>query len=231
MSAAVLVVDDEPQIQRFLGHALAAAGYRVVSAETAAAALRNFKAAPPDIAIVDLGLPDTDGTTLIGQIRQTSTLPIIVLSAQDDEARKVAALDMGADDFVSKPVAIGELLARMRACLRARAAKGPAAGVLRLGNLAIDAAAHDAARDGQKLKLTPKQFELLELLASNAGRVLTHRQILTRIWGPAHVEDVAYLRVFVSQLRRKIESDPAQPRLIATVPGVGYRADESGADD
>lgn len=231
MSAAILVVDDEPQIQRFLRHALEAAGYRVASAENATAALRAFKTAPPDIAIVDLGLPDTDGITLIGQIRQTSMLPIVVLSAQDDEARKIAALDMGADDFVSKPFAIGELLARIRACLRARAATRPAAGALRLGNLAIDAAAHDAARDGHKLKLTPKQFELLELLASNAGRVLTHRQILTRIWGPAHVEDVAYLRVFVSQLRRKIETDPAQPRLIATVPGVGYRADEDGGVD
>ncbi len=228
----MLVVDDEPQIQRFLRHALEAAGYSVVSAETAAAAIRAVKAAPPDIApdiaIVDLGLPDADGITLIGQIRQTSMLPIVVLSAQDDEARKIAALDMGADDFVSKPFAIGELLARLRACLRARAGAGPVAGVLRLGNLAIDAAAHDAARDGQKLKLTPKQFELLELLARNVGRVLTHRQILTRIWGPAHVEDVAYLRVFVSQLRQKIETDPAQPRLIATVPGVGYRAEEGG---
>ena len=228
MSAAVLIVDDEPQIQRFLRHALEAAGYRVLSAETAAAAFSAVKATPPDIAIVDLGLPDTDGITLIGQIRQTSMLPIIVLSAQDDEARKIAALDMGADDFVAKPFAIGELLARLRACLRARASTGPVAGVLRLGNLAIDAAAHDAARDGRKLKLTPKQFELLELLARNVGRVLTHRQILTRIWGPAHVEDVAYLRVFVSQLRQKIETDPAQPRLIATVPGVGYRAEENG---
>jgi two-component system KDP operon response regulator KdpE len=211
LTAAVLVVDDEPQIQRFLRHALAAAGYRVAAAETAAAAMHAFKAEPPDIAIVDLGLPDGDGTTLIGQIRQISKLPIIVLSAQDDEPRKIAALDMGADDFVSKPFAIGELLARI------------------LGNIAIDAAAHEAARDGQTLKLTPKQFELLELLARNAGRVLTHRQILTRIWGPAHVEDVAYLRVFVSQLRQKIEADPARPQLIATVPGVGYRADQGEA--
>jgi two-component system KDP operon response regulator KdpE len=229
LTAAVLVVDDEPQIQRFLRHALAAAGYGVAAAETAAAAMHAFKAEPPDIAIVDLGLPDGDGTTLIGQIRQISKLPIIVLSAQDDEPRKIAALDMGADDFVSKPFAIGELLARIRACLRARTAAGPVANALRLGNIAIDAAAHEAARDGQTLKLTPKQFELLELLARNAGRVLTHRQILTRIWGPAHVEDVAYLRVFVSQLRQKIEADPARPQLIATVPGVGYRADQGEA--
>lgn len=223
--ATILVVDDEPQIQRFLRHALEAAGYAVTSAANGRAALHAIAGAPFDLAIVDLGLPDIDGTTLIGQIRQTLALPIIVLSAQDDESKKIDALDMGANDFVAKPFGIGELLARVRACLRANSAAQATARNLELGPLAIDIDAHSVARAGETLKLTPKQFELLALLARNAGRVLTHRQILAHIWGPAHVEDVAYLRVFIGQLRQKIETDPTEPRLIETVPGVGYRAE------
>lgn len=226
--ATILVVDDEPQIQRFLRHALEAAGYAVTSAADGRAALHAIAGAPFDLAIVDLGLPDIDGTTLIGQVRQTLALPIIVLSAQDDESKKIDALDMGANDFVAKPFGIGELLARVRACLRANVAAQATAGNLELGPLAIDIDAHRVERAGETLKLTPKQFELLALLARNAGRVLTHRQILAHIWGPAHVEDVAYLRVFIGQLRQKIETDPTEPRLIETVPGVGYRA-EGGA--
>jgi two-component system, OmpR family, KDP operon response regulator KdpE len=223
--ATILVVDDEPQIQRFLRHALEAAGYAVTSAASGRAALHAFQGAPFDLAIVDLGLPDIDGTTLIGQIRQTLALPIIVLSAQDDENKRIDALDMGANDFVAKPFGIGELLARVRACLRANFAAQATASNLKLGPLAIDIDAHRVDRAGETLKLTPKQFELLVLLARNAGRVLTHRQILADIWGPAHVEDVAYLRVFIGQLRQKIETDPTEPRLIETVPGVGYRAE------
>jgi len=223
--ATILVVDDEPQIQRFLRHALEAAGYAVTSAATARAALHAISGTAFDLAIVDLGLPDIDGTTLIGQVRQTSALPIIVLSAQDDEAKKIEALDMGANDFVAKPFGIGELLARVRACRRANSAAQATARNLELGPLAIDIDAHRVDRAGETLKLTPKQFELLALLARNAGRVLTHRQILAQVWGPAHVEDVAYLRVFIGQLRQKIEADPTEPRLIETVTGIGYRAE------
>ncbi len=218
----ILVVDDEVQIQRFLGHALTASGYTVAAAADGKTALKLFAAGGFDLAIVDLGLPGIDGLTVIGQIRQTSDLPIIVLSANDAEDRKIEALDMGADDFVGKPFGIGELLARVRACLRKRQATG---GPERLdaGGILLDLAAHKATRDGEALRLTPKEFELLALLMANADRVMTHRQILERIWGKAHVEDVAYLRVFVGQLRQKIETIPAEPKLIVTEPGIGYR--------
>ncbi|MFN8758514.1 MAG: response regulator [Tagaea sp.] len=224
-AARVLVMDDEAQIRRFLGHALSAAGYVPLLAADGEAGLRILAAGGVDLAIVDLGLPGIDGLTAIGQIRQTSNVPIIVLSAAGAEARRIEALDMGADDFVAKPFGIGELLARMRVCLRKRPGGGPVAGKLVCGGLALDPAAHTATRDGEPLRLTPKEFDLLALFMAHAGRVLTHRQVLERVWGKAHVEDVAYLRVFVGQLRAKIETLPAEPRLIVTVPGVGYRFD------
>ncbi len=220
--AHILVVDDEAQIQRFLGHALTASGYTVAAAADGKAALKLFASGGIDLAIVDLGLPGIDGLTVIGQIRQTSDLPIIVLSANDTEDRKIEALDMGADDFVGKPFGIGELLARVRACLRKRQS-AVATERLEAGGIALDLAAHKATRDGETLRLTPKEFELLALLMANADRVMTHRQILERIWGKAHVEDVAYLRVFVGQLRQKIETIPAEPKRIVTEPGIGYR--------
>jgi two-component system KDP operon response regulator KdpE len=222
--AAILVVDDEPQIQRFLRHSLEASGYEVALADGGAAALRAIAARPPDLVILDLGLPDLDGKTVIGQVRQATDLPIVVLSAHDDEDEKIAALDLGANDFVAKPFGIGELLARIRACLRAHGRQAEAKERIELGALAIDLAVHRVDLRGATVKLTPKEFDLLALLARNAGRVLTHRQILTKIWGPAHIEDVAYLRVFIGQLRRKIEDNPAEPSLILTEPGVGYRA-------
>ncbi|MBN9498231.1 MAG: response regulator transcription factor [Alphaproteobacteria bacterium] len=221
--AHILVVDDEAQIQRFLGHALTASGYTVAAALDGKAALKLFASGGFDLAIVDLGLPGIDGLTVIGQIRQTSDLPIIVLSANDTEDRKIEALDMGADDFVGKPFGIGELLARVRACLRKRPGNAAAQERLEVGGIALDLAAHKAMRDGETLRLTPKEFELLALLMANADRVMTHRQILERIWGKAHVEDVAYLRVFVGQLRQKIEAIPAEPKRIVTEPGIGYR--------
>jgi two-component system KDP operon response regulator KdpE len=221
---AILVVDDEPQIQRFLRHSLEASGYAVTSAYGGAAALRAIAAHPPDLVILDLGLPDLDGKTVIGQVRQATDLPIVVLSAHDDEAEKIAALDLGANDFIAKPFGIGELLARIRACLRAHGRQAEAKERIELGALTIDLPAHRAELHGVPLKLTPKEFDLLALLVRNAGRVLTHRQILTKIWGPAHVEDIAYLRVFIGQLRQKIEDTPAEPRLLLTEPGVGYRA-------
>jgi two-component system, OmpR family, KDP operon response regulator KdpE len=220
----ILIVDDETQILRFLGHALTAAGYDTCTAVTGAEALAAANARQPDLMILDLGLPDTDGKAVIETLRQTSDLPVIVLSARDQEMEKIMALDLGADDFVAKPFAIGELLARLRVCLRPR--RQPSDPRLRLGPLLIDPAAHRVTRDGVELHLTPKEFDLLTALAEAPGRVLTHRQLLTRTWGPAHVEDVPYLRVFIGQLRQKVETDPSQPVLILTEPGVGYR----GAD-
>jgi two-component system KDP operon response regulator KdpE len=220
----ILIIDDEPQIHRFLKHSLAAAGYHLLRAETAATGLAEFKAHHPDIIVLDLGLPDLDGKAVIGQIRQTSQTPIIVLSARDQEAEKIAALDLGADDFVAKPFGIGELLARIRVCLRANRAIAAPSHKLTLGDLTIDNEAHRVERAGIVIRLTPKEFDLLVLLARNAGKVLTHRQILQSLWGPAHVEDTPYLRVFIGQLRQKIETEPTSPRLILTEPGVGYRA-------
>ena len=220
----VLVIDDEPQIQRFLRHSLAAAGYALVHAETAATGLRAVTDHRPDIIVLDLGLPDLDGKAVIGQIRQTQQIPIIVLSARDQEAEKIAALDLGADDFVAKPFGIGELLARIRVCLRAKRAMAMPARNLVIGDLIIDIDAHRVEREGCAIRLTPKEFDLLVLLTRNAGKVLTHRHILQTIWGPAHVEDTPYLRVFIGQLRHKIEAYPTEPKLILTEPGVGYRA-------
>lgn len=225
---SILIVDDEPQIQRFLRHSLEATGYEVLLANSGAAALRAVASTPPDLVILDLGLPDLDGKAVLGQLRQASDVPVIVLSARDEEAEKIAALDLGANDFVAKPFGIGELLARIRACLRLRRTGGTGSEALHLGEISIDLAAHRVERGGAPVRLTPKEFDLLVLLVSHAGRVLTHRQILTKIWGPAHVEDVAYLRVFIGQLRQKVESNPAEPRLIVTEPGVGYRAKAEG---
>jgi two-component system KDP operon response regulator KdpE len=224
LQPAILVIDDEPQIQRFLRHALEAVGYRVLAAADAAQGLRILATAAPALVILDLGLPDLNGKAVLGQLRQTSAVPVIVLSARDAETEKIAALDLGANDFVTKPFGVGELLARIRACLRVPEAGIPARETLTLGPLAISLAQHRVSGPTGPIRLTPKEFDLLALLAAHPGRVLTHRQILAKVWGPAHVEDVAYLRVFISQLRQKIEPDPARPRLIETEPGVGYRA-------
>ncbi len=219
----ILVVDDEPQIQLFVRHSLEASGYSVRQAGTAHAALRATDAEMPDLVILDLGLPDLDGKAVIGQIRQTSEVPIIVLSAHDQEDEKIAALDLGANDFVAKPFGIGELLARIRASLRARKQGSELADRIAFADLTIDVPAHNVSLKGKAVRLTPKEFDLLVLLARHPGRVLTHRQILAKVWGPAHVEDLPYLRVFVGQLRQKIEANPAEPQLIVTEPGVGYR--------
>jgi two-component system KDP operon response regulator KdpE len=217
----ILIVDDEAQILRFLVHALAAAGYDTCTASNGAEALAKVASARPDLMVLDLGLPDMDGKAVIEALRARSDLPVIVLSARDQEMEKIMALDLGADDFVAKPFAIGELLARLRVCLRPP--RKDTEPVLRLGSLQIDHAAHKVTQDGSEIHLTPKEFDLLLALAETPGRVLTHRQLLTRIWGPAHVEDVPYLRVFIGQLRQKVEVDPAQPVLILTEPGIGYR--------
>lgn len=222
----ILIVDDEAQILRFLGHALSAAGYDTCTAATGAEALHLAASQRPDLMVLDLGLPDMDGKAVIEGLRAVSDMPVIVLSARDQEMEKIMALDLGADDFVAKPFAIGELLARLRVCLRP--ARKPAESLLRLGPLQIDLAAHLVTKHGSEIHLTPKEFDLLVALAEATGRVLTHRQLLARVWGPAHVEDVPYLRVFIGQLRQKVEDDPSMPNLIQTEPGVGYRGASVG---
>jgi len=219
----ILVVDDEPQIIRFLKPALGAAGYDVVTAASASEAIRLSATQSPDAMLLDLGLPDKDGKEVIREVRAFSQVPIIVLSARDRETEKISALDLGADDYVNKPFGIGELLARIRAVTRSRNQGKPVETVFYAGGLTIDTERHHVELEGQPVKLTPKEFDLLLLLVRNAGRVMTHKQILNTIWGPAHAEDVQYLRVLVGQLRQKIERAPAEPTLVLTEPGIGYR--------
>lgn len=223
MTARILVVDDEPQILRFLRPSLTAAGYDVVSSASGKDALKAVATLAPDIILLDLGLTDMDGKDVIRELRSWSQTPVIVLSARDRESEKIAALDLGADDYVNKPFGIGELTARLRAALR-HARKSPAEPAqIEAGSLLIDIPAHRVTRNGEAIRLTPKEFDLLTLLARNAGRVLTHRQILTAIWGPAHTADLQYLRVFIGQLRQKLEITPEAPSRIVTEAGVGYR--------
>lgn len=222
----VLVVDDEAAILRFLKPALEANGYDMVSAGTVAEATKRIAAESPDIVLLDLGLPDGDGKDVIKRAREWSDVPIIVLSARERETEKIESLDLGADDYINKPFNVGELLARMRAALRHRMQRKAEVPVLKVGNLEVDSMRHRATRAGAELKLTPKEFELLSFLSKHAGRVLTHRQILTAVWGPAHTEDTQYLRVYVGQLRQKIEDRVDDPRIILTEPGIGYRIAE-----
>ena len=227
----ILVVDDEPQIQRFLRPALAAAGYQPIEALTAAEAERLVATSAPDLMILDLGLPDKDGKDVIRSVRGWSKLPIVVLSARDRESEKIEALDLGADDYIEKPFGIGELLARIRTALRRADPGAVVASAFEADGLRIDFARRIVSRDGAELHLTPKEYDLLAHMARHAGLVLTHRQLLGTVWGPAHVADVHYLRVFVGQLRTKIERDPSYPRLIRTEPGVGYRFAEPAQPD
>jgi len=222
----VLVIDDEAAILRFLRPALEANSYEMTSAGTAAEGIKRVAAETPDIVLLDLGLPDGDGKDVIRRAREWSDVPIIVLSAREREAEKIEALDLGADDYINKPFNVGELLARMRAALRHRMQRRAEIPVLRVGTLEVDAVRHRATRGGAELRLTPKEFELLSYLAKHAGRVLTHRQILTAVWGPAHTEDTQYLRVYIGQLRQKVEERPDDPVIILTEPGIGYRIAE-----
>lgn len=222
-TSTILVVDDEPPIRRFLRTTLEAQGYRVVEAETGAAALVDGLGAKPDVVILDLGLPDMDGLQVIPAIRATSGVPIIVLSIRDDERGKVDALDLGADDYVTKPFGMAELIARIRAALRHRFEAQGEPPVFASGTLTVDLVRRRVAACGEDVKLSPKEYEILKLLVVHAGKVLTHRQILRHVWGPAQESDVQYLRVFVRQLRQKLEPDPARPAHILTEPGVGYR--------
>lgn len=216
----VLLVDDEPQIHRFLVPLLETAGYDVVTAATAQEALRLAAARAPEAILLDLGLPDLDGQEVLQRLRAFFRGAIIILSARDRAEEKITALDNGADDYVEKPFDVGELLARLRAALR-NAAPGPApAPVLHLGPLEIDLPRRRVLLEGQVVTLTPREYDMLGMLARHVGRVVTHRQLLLAVWGPAHVEDVQYLRVHVGQVRRKLG---AAAHLLATEPGVGYR--------
>ena len=223
----VLVVDDETAILRFLRPALEANDYETTSAGSVAEGIKRIAAETPDIVLLDLGLPDGDGKDVIRRAREWSDVPIIVLSARERETEKIEALDLGADDYVNKPFNVGELLARMRTALRHRMQRKAEIPVLRVGGLEVDAVRHRALRAGAELKLTPKEFELLSFLARHAGRVVTHKQILTAVWGPAHTEDTQYLRVYIGQLRQKVEDHPDDPRIILTEPGIGYRIAEN----
>jgi two-component system KDP operon response regulator KdpE len=225
-SLRVLVVDDEPQIVRFLRPALEASGYEVLHAAAGREALRLIANSAPDIIVLDLGLPDMDGKEVLVEARKVTSAPILVLSARDREAEKIAALDLGADDYVEKPFAIGELLARLRTALRHRGGGEAQPMHIEVEGLFIDMDKRRVTKNGKLLKLTPKEYDLLCVLARHAGRVVTHGQILTSVWGPAHKDDTQHLRVFIGQLRAKIESDPATPTIIRTEVGIGYRFSE-----
>jgi two-component system, OmpR family, KDP operon response regulator KdpE len=221
----VLVVEDEPQMRRFLRPALEGQGYRVAEAPTAAEAMMQAIAANPDLVLLDLGLPDGDGIDVTRRLREWSTVPIIVVSARGNEADKVAALDAGADDYLTKPFGTGELLARLRVAERHRARFKDEAGdpVFEAGGLKVDLARRQVFRGGEEIHLTPLEYKLLATLVRYNGRVITHRQLLKEVWGPVAVNETQYLRVYMGQLRHKIERDPARPELLMTETGVGYR--------
>ena len=221
--ACILIIDDEPQIRRFLRISLGANGHEVLEAENAGNGLEVVRTKSVDLVILDLGLPDMDGQEVITSIREISTVPIIILSVRSQEVDKVEALDRGADDYIVKPFGIGELMARVRATLRQDHEKGIKSDVLKVGSLCMDFARRVVTRDGQEVRLSKREYDLLHFLASSPDHVLTHREILKSLWGPAHEEDTTYLRAYVNQLRQKLESDPTAPKLIVTEPGVGYR--------
>jgi two-component system, OmpR family, KDP operon response regulator KdpE len=221
MTQRVLVVDDEPQFLRALATNLRGAGYEVETAATAAEALAAAGLHPPDAVILDLLLPDGSGREVCAELRAWSEAPIVLISAVGDEDEKIAALDAGADDYVTKPFAIGELLARLRAVLRR--AGPPGEPVIEIGSIRIDLDKASVTVGGKSVHLTPHEFRILRVLAQNEGKLLTHRAILREVWGPAYGDESNYLHVYVSQLRRKLEPDPARPRYLLTEPGAGYR--------
>jgi len=219
----ILVIDDEPQIHRFLSPALDAAGYEPKRADSGQEGLRGIALWSPDAVVLDLGLPDMDGKDVLVRAREFYKGPIIVLSARDREAEKIAALDLGANDYVEKPFGVGELLARLRASLRMSGATVEPTGPILAGDLSIDLERRMISRAGHAVRLTPKEYDVLAYLARHSGKVISHRDLLTAVWGASHGGDTQYLRVVVGQLRQKLEIDPAQPRLIETEPAVGYR--------
>ncbi|MCQ4234873.1 response regulator [Pseudomonas stutzeri] len=221
-SAAILIIDDEPQIRRFLRISLAAQGYTVVEAATGAQALTQIALAQPDLAVLDLGLPDMDGKDVLARLRQSSQIPVLVLSVRAGEGEKVQVLDGGANDYVNKPFSIQEFLARIRVLLRQAGGTEPST-LVRSGSLCLDLAARRVTLDETEVPLTRKEYAVLAMLAQHSGRVVPQRQLLKEIWGPTHVDDSHYLRVVVGHLRQKLGDNPAAPRFIVTEAGVGYR--------
>lgn len=222
----ILLVEDDPPIQRFIEAGLKSQGYRVVVADRAAQGLSLAASHVPDIVVLDLGLPDRDGAELIGELRSWSEVPIIVVSARGMERSKVEALDSGADDYLTKPFGVGELLARVRVALRHLARRGanvPQEAEFTVGELRIDLNAHRVEVAGEEVHLTPTEYRLVAVLVKHAGRVVTHSVLLSEVWGPGRTSENQYLRVFVANLRRKLEPDPARPRYLLTEVGVGYR--------
>ncbi|MBL8596742.1 MAG: response regulator [Devosia sp.] len=222
-SPRILVVEDETPIRRFLRIALESAGMTMLEADRGRLGIERAATEAPDVVVLDLGLPDMDGRDAILAIREWSQMPILVLSVRDAETDKIAALDAGADDYVTKPFATGELLARLRALLRARRPQSVETSALRFEDIVIDFAAHTVTRGGANVGLTRKEFDVLALLARHAGRLVTHRQLLTTVWGPAHTADTHYLRIAIGHIREKLGDPAANPRFIITDPGVGYR--------
>jgi two-component system KDP operon response regulator KdpE len=224
-SPVALLVEDEPHIRRFVRASLEAEGWRVFETDTLRQGLIDAATRKPDLVIADLGLPDGDGVELIRELRTWSQVPVIVLSARSDEGDKVRALDAGADDYIEKPFGVSELLARVRAHLRRQQSgrAGDGSATLTIGNVEIDLAARIVTKSGTEVHLTPIEYRLLGVLLANAGRVLTHRHLLREVWGPSHVEQNHYLRVFMGNLRHKLEDNPAQPTMLVTETGVGYR--------
>jgi two-component system KDP operon response regulator KdpE len=221
--ATILVVEDEPEIRRILRSSLSAEGYKVVESATARRGSIDAATHKPDLAIVDLGLPDFDGLAVIRRVREWSAMPILVLSARAQERTKIEALDAGADDYVTKPFGIGELLARVRAALRHTVRMASGKKLLTLGDATIDLEARKTTRGGQEVHLTPIEFRIVACLAKHLGMVVTQRQLLAEVWGPTHVADTHYLRIYMKQLRDKLEIDPLRPRHFVTETGVGYR--------
>ncbi len=224
--ASILLIDDEKQIHRFLRPTLEAAGYGVLGAETGAEALREAASHPPNLILLDLGLPDIDGQALLPRLRAISAAPIIVLSARDRPQEKINALDAGANDYVEKPFDIGELMARLRVALRSAGSSETAETLFHFPHLEVDLDRRIVRAEGAVVSLTPREYDLLALLVRNAGRVITHRQLLTAVWGPAHTHDVQYLRVYVGHLRHKL--GVLAGALLTTEAGVGYRLAEAG---
>ncbi|MDG0800559.1 two-component system response regulator KdpE [Pectobacterium polaris] len=223
MQATILIVEDEKEIRRFVRQALEGEGCRVFDAETMQRGLLEAATRKPDLIILDLGLPDGNGIDYIRDLRQWSSLPVIVLSARTDEQDKIDALDAGADDYLTKPFGIGELLARLRVALRRHSNTQQETPLVSFGNITVDLLNRQVTRDGQELHLTPIEFRLLATLLANPGKVLTQRQLLTQVWGPNAVEHSHYLRIYMGHLRQKLESDPARPRHLLTETAIGYR--------
>ncbi|BAT58463.1 KDP operon transcriptional regulatory protein KdpE [Variibacter gotjawalensis] len=219
----VLVIEDEAPIRRFLKIALGSGDFSVEEAARGREGVEKAATSSPDIVVLDLGLPDMDGKAVIAAIREWSAVPILILSVRDSEAEKIAALDAGADDYVTKPFATGELMARLRALLRSRKGREQERATLTAGDLTIDLAARRVSRGETEIKLTRKEYDVLALMARHAGRLVTHKQLLTTVWGPAHADDTHYLRIAVQHIRDKIGDDAANPTYIVTEPGVGYR--------